>query len=305
MTDSSAAQQLQSRYGISDVLRFEAGPHGLLRAKVITPQAQAELYLHGAHVTHYQPRGERPVLFLSAHSWFDAVKPIRGGVPIVFPWFGRLAGDASAPAHGFARLAEWRMESTAQAADGSVTLALRLGEADATHAAWPHEYELRYRISVGSTLEIALDVKNHGTRTISFEEALHTYLAVSDVRQVLISGLAGTQYLDKTDGARRRTQGTEPIRITNETDRVHLNTKTTCIVDDPAGDRRLVVEKSGSDVTVVWNPWIAKAHAMPDFGDTEWPRMLCIETGNAADHAVTLPPGRVHTMRATIRSAPR
>jgi glucose-6-phosphate 1-epimerase len=207
--------------------------------------------------------------------------------------------------HGFARLADWRMESAAEAADGSVMLALGLDAGKATHPAWPYKYELRYRITVGSTLELALHVKNAAAQTITFEEALHTYLAVSDVRQVVIGGLAGTQYLDKTDGARRKPQGTEPIRITGETDHVYLNTKTACVVDDPAGGRRLVVEKNGSDVTVVWNPWIAKARAMPDFGDDEWPQMLCIETGNAADHAVTLPPGHTHEMRATIRSAPR
>jgi glucose-6-phosphate 1-epimerase len=305
MTDSSALQQLQDRYEIPGVLRFEAGPKGLIRAIVATPQAGAQVYLHGAHVTHYQPRGERPVLFMSARSWFEPGKPIRGGVPIVFPWFGPRAGDPAAPAHGFARLAEWRMESATQAADGSVTLVLGLEASKATHPAWPHGYELRYRVTVGSTLELVLEVRNSSAQAMTFEEALHTYLAVSDVRQVSIVGLAGTQYLDKTDGMRRKTQGPEPIRITGETDRVYLNMRMTCVVDDAKGGRRLAVKKSGSDVTVVWNPWIAKAQAMPDFGDDEWPRMLCIETCNAADHAVTLPPGHRHEMRATIRSEPR
>jgi glucose-6-phosphate 1-epimerase len=164
---------------------------------------------------------------------------------------------------------------------------------------------LQYRVTVGSALKLALDVRNTSVRAITFEEALHTYLVVSDVRQVSVAGLGRTQFLDKTDGARRKTQGSEPIRITGETDRVYLNTQATCVVDDPAGDRRLVVDKRGSDVTVLWNPWIAKAHAMPDFGDDEWPQMLCIESCNVAEHAVTLPPGCRHEMRATIRSEPR
>jgi len=305
MTDPSALQQLQSRYGIPDSLRFEVEPNGLIRAVIVTAQAEAQIHLHGAHVTHYQPRGDRSVLFMSTHSWFEPGKPIRGGVPIVFPWFGPRAGDPAAPSHGFARLAEWRVESSTQAADGSVTLALGLDATRATHPAWPHGYELQYRVTVGSALKLALDVRNTSVQAISFEAALHTYLVVSDVRQVSVAGLGRTQFLDKTDGARRKTQGTEPIRITGETDRVYLNTQTTCVVDDPAGDRRLVVDKRGSDVTVVWNPWIAKAHAMPDFGADEWPQMLCIETCNAAEHAVTLPPGHRHEMRATIRSEPR
>jgi glucose-6-phosphate 1-epimerase len=305
MTDPGVLKQLQDRYEIPGGLRFEAGPKGLIRAVVATPQAGAQVYLHGAHVTHYQPRGERPVLFMSAHSWFEPGKPIRGGVPIVFPWFGPRASDPSAPAHGFARLAEWHMESATQAADGSVTLVLGLDAAKATNPAWPHAYELRYRVGVGGTLGLFLEVRNTSDGAITFEEALHTYLAVSDVRRVSIAGLAGADYLDKTDGMRRKTQGPDPIRITGETDRVYLNTQTTCVVDDPAGGRRLVVNKQGSDVTVVWDPWVAKAQAMPDFGDDEWPQMLCIETCNAADHAVTLPPGHRHEMRATIRSEPR
>lgn len=305
MADASALRQFQGRYGISGVLRFEAGPNGLIRAVVATPQAEAQVYLYGAHATHYQPRGERPVLFMSAHSWFEPGKPIRGGVPIVFPWFGPRVGDPAAPMHGFARLAEWQMESARQATDGSVTLVLGLDASRAVHPAWPHGCELRYRVSVGSTLGLVLEVRNCCAQAITFEEALHTYLAVSDVRQVSIVGLAGTQYLDKTDGMRRKMEGPEPIRITGETDRVYLNTQTTCIVDDPAGGRRLLVEKRSSSVTVVWNPWIAKAHAMPDFGNDEWPQMLCLETCNAADHAVTLPPGHRHEMQAIVRSQPR
>ena len=40
---------------------------------------------------------------------------------------------------------------------------------------------------------------------------------------------------------------------------------------------------------------------MPDFGDDEWPGMLCIETVNARVNAVTLPPSQAHAMRANIR----
>jgi len=295
---------LRERYGIPDAVRFEAGPNGLTRVVVVTPQAEAQLYLHGAHVTHYQPRGGRPVLFRSEQSRLAADAPIRGGVPIVFPWFGPKAGDPSAPTHGFARVAEWSVESATQAADGSVELVCCLDSAMATHPSWTHAYSLRYRVAIGSLLELVLEVHNPSEKPFAFEEALHTYLSVGDARQLSVTGLADTTYIDKTDGARRKVQGPEPIRITEETDRVYLGTRATCVVDDPAWARRLAVEKSGSEATVVWNPWIAKAKAMPDFGDEEWPGMLCLETGNVADHAVTLQPGQHHELRAVIRSEP-
>ena len=305
MSDPCAVKELQEEFGIPGAVRFEAGQNGLLRAVVTAAQADAHVYLHGAHVTHYQPRGQQAVLFMSAYSNFEPGKPIRGGVPLVFPWFGPRADDPSAPMHGFVRLVGWRMEAASQGADGSVALVLTLDRSGAKDPPWPHDFALRYRVAVGAMLELALEVQNPSDTPWAFEEALHTYLAVSDVREVSIHGLAGADYLDKTDGMKRKTQDPDPIRITGETDRVYLNTQTTCVVEDPTGGRRLVVEKSGSDVTVVWNPWIAKAKALADFGDEEWPRMLCIETCNAADRAITLRPGARHEMRATIRSEPR
>lgn len=277
----------------------------MTRVVIHTPQAEARICLHGAHVTHYQPRGDRPVVFMSQRSRFAAGTPIRGGVPIVFPWFGPKAGEPTAPMHGFARIAEWALESVTRGADGSVTLVLSLEVGDATHPRWPHACSLRYRIVIGEGLGLALEVRNRSDAAIIFEEALHTYLAVADVRRVSVTGLAGSRYIDKTDGMKRKVQESDLVSITGETDRVYLDTKATCVVDDPVTGRRLVVEKSGSEATVVWNPWIAKARAMPDFGDDEWPEMLCIESGNVADHAVTLGAGQRHEMGVSIRSVPR
>jgi len=90
------------------------------------------------------------------------------------------------------------------------------------------------------------------------------------------------------------------VTIAAETDRVYAKTRTTVVVDDPALSRRLNIAKEGSDATVVWNPWIAKAKAMADFGDDEFTRMVCVETANVGDARVTLPPGETHEMRAAI-----
>ncbi|MCX5734752.1 MAG: D-hexose-6-phosphate mutarotase [candidate division NC10 bacterium] len=299
MTDLS---DLERRCGIPGAVRFEADPNGLIRALVSTPHAEAIAYLHGAHLTHYQPRGGRPVLFTSTQSRFQRGQPIRGGVPIVFPWFGPHGVDSSAPMHGFARVAEWRLEAAGRDPDGSVVLSFGLDSARATHPAWPHAYAARYSVRIGPRLEVALEVTNPSDQTVTYEEALHTYLAVEDVRVVEIRGLAGGTYVDNTDGMKRKTQESEPLRITGETVRVYLGTRATCVLEDPAAGRRLFVEKWGSDATVVWNPWVAKARAMPDFGDEEWPRMLCIETANVGEHTIQLPPGGRHVLGVGIRS---
>jgi glucose-6-phosphate 1-epimerase len=71
-------------------------------------------------------------------------------------------------------------------------------------------------------------------------------------------------------------------------------------IADPGKQRRIRIEKDHSHTTVVWNPWIARAKAMPDFGDEEWPGMMCVETCNVGDAAVTVPPGKSHVMTTLI-----
>jgi glucose-6-phosphate 1-epimerase len=65
--------------------------------------------------------------------------------------------------------------------------------------------------------------------------------------------------------------------------------------------RRIVVEKSGSDSTVVWNPWVDKTKGMSDMAPGDWKDMICVESANAADNAVHLAPGASHTLKTAIR----
>jgi D-hexose-6-phosphate mutarotase len=297
-------EQLQQQFGIPGVLKIESGPNGFARAAVTGQLADATVYLHGAHVALFQPRGQKPVLFMSGKSMYEAGKAIRGGVPVIFPWFGPHATDMTAPAHGVARLAEWELQSTEQLADGTVVIVLELGPSELSRKYWPHDFRLKYRASLGTTLEMSLTVNNTGSTPIRFEEALHTYFAVSDIRQCSVTGLEKTNYIAKLESPTPLTQDFQPIRFTGETDRAYMKTASTCVLHDSGLNRRIIVEKTGSNVTVVWNPWIAKAKAMPDFGDDEWPGMLCIETVNSRDCAVNLAPGQSHTMSAAIRVKP-
>jgi D-hexose-6-phosphate mutarotase len=282
---------------------FHDTPGGLVRISIATPLATAEVYLQGAHIARYQPAGAAPVLFLSEKTHLAQGKAIRGGVPIIFPWFGARAGHPGSPAHGFARTMEWELESLVRRNNGDIHLVLRLSTTTTTLAQWPHEFTLRHRITIGAQLHLALEVENSGDAPFTFEEALHTYFTVGDVRSSGVTGLENTSYLDKVDAGQRKREGSEPIRFNGETDRVYLDTTTTCTIHDPVLARRIVVEKTGSDTTVVWNPWIPKAKAMADFGDDEWPAMLCIETTNAAENLITLLPKSTHTMTATVSIA--
>ena len=295
----SNVNELNSKFGVPGVVTIDEGKGGLTRVRVTAPAAEAEIYLHGAHVTHYKPQGQKPVLFMSAESLFDPAKAIRGGVPVIFPWFGPNANDPKAPQHGFARTTVWPIRSVSTS-DHGVVITLGLASSDATRKVWPHEFEATFTVSVGKALEMSMDVVNKSTREIFFEEALHTYLAVGDIRRTTIDGLAGRTFIDKVDNKARKTQPPGAFTLSGETDRVYLNTPDTVTVDDAANSRRLVVSKTGSASTVVWNPWTDKAKAMSDFGDDEWPHMLCIETANAGDNVQTLAPGGKHVMTSTV-----
>ena len=284
-------EQLNDQFGIPQRLRFETSNGGLTRAIVTTPQADAEIYLYGAQVTHFQPRDSKPVLWMSQKAAFTPGKPIRGGVPICFPWFGPKAGDSSAPMHGLARLTEWTVQSVSRTATSTdLTLSLELLDT----------YALTFTVSVAQSLGMSLTVRNITGQPVVFEEALHTYFAVGDIRQTTITGLENTRFFTLIPEARTLDQGNLPVAFSGETDRVYLDTQSTCVIHDPVWNRMIEVAKSGSHSTVVWNPWIAKAKAMPDFGDEEWPEMLCIETCNVKENAICLSPQESHTMRAGI-----
>ena len=281
------------------------GRNELPRVLVNTPQAMGEVYLHGAHLTAWQPAGAAPVIWLSRDSVFEAHKPIRGGVPICFPWFAAHATDSAAPMHGFARLAEWHL-ADATSAGGAVHLSFVLADEDdetSGKPAWPHRFRAEFRVSLGETLGMALDVSNPGDAPLSYEAALHTYFVVGDIRHVTVTGLTGTDYLDKVEGLVRKRQGDAPIAFAGETDRIYLDTEATVVIHDPVLKRRIDVAKSGSYSTIIWNPWIDRARALPDFGDDQWTEMVCIETANVRERAVTLEPGSHHLMTAAITVA--
>jgi glucose-6-phosphate 1-epimerase len=295
------AAKVANRFDIPEALRFETGPGGLIRAVISTPAAEADLYLQGAHLAHWTPRGQRPVLFVSPKSLFAAGKAIRGGVPVIFPWFGSRSDGKPGPAHGFARTSEWAVESTRLREDARVEITLALSSKDATRDFFDAAFRLRFRVTVGAELEMELETSNDARMPFTFEEALHTYLAVGDVQQASVSGLENTVFIDKTDGFKRKQQNGEPVRIAKETDQVHLSTQAACTVWDPVWNRRIIIEKSGSDSTVIWNPWIDKSKGMSDMEADGWKRMLCVETANAAKNAVFLSPGVSHRLAATIR----
>jgi D-hexose-6-phosphate mutarotase len=150
------------------------GLNGLPRVLVGTAETSGEVYLHGAHVTAWRPAGAAPVLWVSRDSLFEPGKPIRGGVPICYPWFAAHATDATAPMHGFARLADWQLADAA-ASGGAVHLSFVLTDDERSRkSAWPHRFRAEFRVSLGATLGMTLDVSNPGTSPVSYGRSTPT-----------------------------------------------------------------------------------------------------------------------------------
>jgi len=274
---------------------------GLSALAVSNRFARAEIFLQGAHVTAYRPQGGAEVLWTSAFSRFQQGTPIRGGIPLCFPWFGPAA-HAGKPAHGFARTSVFELASAVNLSDGRTQVTLVLQDSTHTRAVWDYGFELQCTVTVGPALELALQVRNTDVAPFFFEEALHSYFDVSDVRHVAVHGLEDSTYFDKVDGGQAKKHGAEPLCFSAETDRVYEHHTKACRIADPGFGRSLIVDKSGSNSTVAWNPWIAKAARTRDFGDHEWPSMVCVESANIGTQRVALQPGQSHVMNLLIRS---
>jgi glucose-6-phosphate 1-epimerase len=266
--------------------------------EITTAWSTAEIYLHGAHVTNFKKHDEAPLLFLSQCSRFEANQPIRGGIPIIFPWFGPREGMGM---HGFARVKPWEIKEIVPAPDGSVSVRFRLPNYPEAGAYPPFVAE--YVVTVNEALTLELIVSNNSTDAkLEFEECLHTYFVVEDIAAVTIAGLKGLSYVDKVANFEKKKETDEVIRISSEVDRVYENATGTVDIRDAQLGRTIRVEKKNSASTVVWNPWIAKAQQMPDFGNDEYQKMVCVESGNVNSNKLILEPGKTSTLKVMLSS---
>jgi glucose-6-phosphate 1-epimerase len=294
MKDGTTLADLR-KHEIPERVTIVKGGGDLPKIKVKTDWSVAEIYLLGAHVTGFQKNGEPPLLFMSRASQFALGKAIRGGVPIIFPWFGAREGF---PSHGFARVTEWEWEGSSAAPDGSVTLRFRLPTANS-----PSE-NVTFVVTVSDQLTMELTVANLSqTENLSFENCLHTYFAIGDIAEVEITGLTGTTYIDKVDKFTEKLESAAAVRISSETDRVFLDTAGPLEIHDSRLHRKIRVEKISSASTVIWNPWVDKAKEMSDFDDDEYKQMVCVEAGNVGQNKINLAPGKSASLKVILSTS--
>ena len=159
----------------------------------------------------------------------------------------------------------------------------------------------RLVVTVDERLRLDLTV-TAGSAPLELEAALHTYLAVSDVRAAELEGFDGARYLDGLEGFAPRIQD-GPLSLTAATDRVYEVPDPVAVLDPGAG-RRIRETPTGSTRTVVWNPWGEGAASIADVPDDAWTGFVCVETAACKDGAVQLEPGAEHTLGVELTVEP-
>lgn len=236
---------------------------------------RVEIAHQGAQVLSWQHASRGELLFLSKTSPLHRGKAVRGGIPVIFPQFADLGPLLK---HGFARTQIWQPLAT----DRPDQARFSLCENAQTLAIWPHAFLAELSVTVSArALEIELTIHNTGTSSFSFTAALHTYLGVSQINDVRITGLQGSNYRDSVTGQEWR-EHDQVLSIRGQVDRIYRNAPDQLRLDQPQGS--LLIDKQGFADTVVWNPGEQLGATLGDLEPQGYVRMVCVEAA-----AITAP----------------
>jgi glucose-6-phosphate 1-epimerase len=263
----------------------------------------------GAQILSYQEDHQPPLIWLSEQAAYRRGQGVRGGVPICWPWFGNLQRNPqavqamhlqpdAAPAHGLVRNLDWQLQGIDSHDDG-IHLDFVFNSATQPLPDWPHTAELRLRIRLDERLHIQLSSRNLGDTPLAISQALHSYFAVSDIRQVEVEGLHGCRYIETLENWQQRQQD-GLLQFRGETDRIYLDTPAQLSILDRAWQRRIHLSSNGSNSAVLWNPWIDKAQRLSQFAADAWQGMLCIEHANVMDDSRVLAAGEHHQLDLSL-----
>lgn len=295
------SDHLNELFAIPEHLNFKTEYNKFTYARIQNVHASALISIYGGQILAFEPDGEEPVLWRSNFSHYEQGKAIRGGIPIIWPWFGKHPTDSSKPSHGFARKMMWNVLGTEIVQDGATQIRLGIKDTPETRALWPYPFELENVITVGKELEVELIVRNTGYQPFSYTGALHSYFWVKDITMIQIKGLDNCLYIDKIDNLQRKVEKAK-VTITGPTDRIYLDTMNEIVLYDQRWERYIHIAKRGSRSTVIWNPWVDGTRVIEDFGYLEYIKSVCIESANAGDDIITVAAGGEQRLATIISS---
>jgi D-hexose-6-phosphate mutarotase len=286
-------------FEIPETVRFEKNRLGLTKLIISNVFTDAEIYLYGANLTHFQPKGEDPVIFSGKKCEMFPDKTLHAGIPICWPWFGPHPSDSTKPQHGFARDRLWVVKETRQLENGETKVTLGLSEDDASLLLFPHAFDLLLTFIVGKSLRITLKTLNKSTEAFKITQALHSYFYVSDIDNVRVLGVENTAYIDANENNSKKQSEGCPLLIDKVINRVYIPTESQCCIQDSGKERMIIIDKKGSRSTTIWNP--GKNNNLHDLPANLYRKFVCIETVNAADDNITLKAGKSHQIMQEIK----
>ncbi len=288
----------------------------LIGIHVDNAMASASILLQGAQLIQFTPNNKPRLVWHSSAVTYKKGKPLRGGIPVCWPWFGPLSSnnkniqalcpDDAPPAHGFARNQDWQLESIQNLTTGATKLRFSLSDNETTRRYFLRKFCLQLEFTIGTELYVSLHIQNKDEDVLYCSGALHTYFAIYDINKTRVYGLDGLSYVDSTaEGKVLQQQG--PVEINSETDRIYFVEGKNSLADNDCSeqhikctDRKIKIRSRGSSSVVVWNPWIEKSRALSTFNDDEYLEMLCIETAKAHTDYVQLAPGATHIVSVSL-----
>ncbi|GAB2197509.1 D-hexose-6-phosphate mutarotase [Sessilibacter sp. MAH4] len=297
---ATTLQTLYARFGELPGVQIEI--HKSLPAITVTnDKAVATVFLQGAQVSEYQRHGEKPTLFLSSANRFLPDVPLRGGIPICWPWFGDLKRNPAAisqqvedvenaPAHGFVRNLQWQLHDIV-ALPNETTLTLSLDVTPQTYPAWPYQARLSLEVRVGESLKLTLSVTNTGLSAFQYSLALHSYLAVDNVEKCYLTGLEDTVCFNAAENWLEQSQD-DALNFTEETDLVCPTGPSTVHLIEEDQQGRIDIHSHNLPSWVIWNPWVDKSQRLSDFNPQDYQKMVCVESASLLDNAPELAAGQ-------------
>ncbi|RPB21641.1 galactose mutarotase-like protein [Terfezia boudieri ATCC MYA-4762] len=245
-----------------------------------------EILLYGATIVSWKSGGEEK-LWISESAKLDGSKAVRGGVPLVFPVFGKHDDPSvtELPQHGFARVSKWEFLGKTSNSPTNIQVDLGLSPSQVPQELrekWNNPFGLIYSVNLSQTsIETKMLVRNEGTESFKFHVLFHTYFKVPDVTKVKVVGLNGLGFKDKVASALNEVNS--HFTLSGEVDRVYHKAPRSVIIEDDK-QVRFHVESANLEDVVVWNPWANGTPKIVDFDPKDgWKNMLCVETGSVAN----------------------
>ncbi|MGB6138586.1 MAG: D-hexose-6-phosphate mutarotase [Shewanella sp.] len=268
--------------------------NGLEYVDVNTELCQARIFMQGAQIDQFTPKGKPPLLWVSSADDYQPGNGIRGGIPVCWPWFGTHE-NPEYPQHGFARNKIWSLESV-NMRNQVVDLVFTLPKSEFEQQYWPHNTEVKVLFTLSETLSVSIVNTNLGDTHVNLTQALHSYFPIGDIHQLKATGFSHSKYIEFGQGP--ITQSQDSVEFDRETDRVYTELAPLQTLHTPHGT--ILVSRENSQSAVLWNPWIDKSVRLSRFKSDDYLTMVCLEAANVLEDNVKLAPGESHTLTTHI-----